>query len=281
MTDVTVVFVEVDQGDCTLAVDRSLSEGLMIDCPAGKAEEALLELAAQGAARLRVVIATHSDLDHLGGIYPVVTKFPTDLLRLNMAPVVPVDENEKKRLKAALRSIASLPYRGVAIDDARRGNEGQVGDIRWRILTPTLPQLLCAQAKGSPNHASVITHLEVGDCRFLIAGDADAAAWRQMIDGECELRATVFLFPHHGAQLDAGAGVAADELLDAVDAEVVVLSFGPSNAYGHPHVTTLTAIAARRQTFVVTPSACPVLPVQPLQTGTARFAVLDGGFGIK
>src|SRR5690242_10278291 len=120
MTDVIVVFLEVGQGDCTLVVDREASRAVMIDCPAGRQGEALAEISATGATRLALAIATHSDLDHLGGIYPVVTKVPTDLVRLNMAPVVPADPDERKRLKAALRSLASLPYRGVPICEIRK-----------------------------------------------------------------------------------------------------------------------------------------------------------------
>ncbi len=263
MRDVSVVFLDVGQGDCTIAVDHAARAGLMIDCPAGKARRALGELAAQSAERLDLVVVTHSDLDHLGGIFPVVTKFPTATIRLNEAAVLPAQPDEKKRLKAALRAISGLRYRNVELEDARRGDAGAVGNITWRVLTPTKAQLLHAQGIANPNHASVVIRLEVGDNRFLIAGDADAASWRRVIDDGQDVRAHVFLFPHHGAELAATQdGAGAEEVLEAVGADVVVLSFGVPNSYGHPHTATLDLIAAR---------------TQKMQLTTARFQVNQTG----
>jgi beta-lactamase superfamily II metal-dependent hydrolase len=276
MTDVTVVFLEVGQGDCTLAVDHTTHEAIMIDCPRGKAHRALDELVSQRAERLELVVATHSDLDHLGGIYPIVDKFPTATIRLNEATVVPADPDERKQLKAALRAISGMRHRHVNIDDARRGDLGAVGDIRWRVFAPTKAQLLHAQGIGSPNHASVVLRLEVGDHRFLIPGDADAASWRKTIDAGDDISALVFLFPHHGAELLASPHEAgADEVLDAVSPKVVVLSFGATNGNGHPHPTTLNLFAERDQTFLATQLTTPAgpFPVTPLQAGTVRFHI--------
>lgn len=263
MTDVTVVFLEVGQGDCTIAVDHGTRSAIMIDCPSGKAQRALNELALHGTERLDLVVATHSDLDHLGGIYPVVSKFPTATLRLNEATVLPADPGEKTQLTAALRAISGLRYGQTSLQDARRDDAGIVGQIHWRILTPTKAQLLHAQGSRNPNHASVVLRLEIAGQSLLIAGDADAASWRELIDGGQDLRACVLLFPHHGAELVATPnGAGADEVLDAVGPDVVVLSFGTPNAYGHPHPATLELFNARAQRFLST---------------TARFAVDGGG----
>lgn len=283
MTNVTVVFLDVGQGDCTLAVDHSSHSAIMIDCPSGKAQRALDELAMQGTERLQLVVATHSDLDHLGGIFPVVSKLPTATLRLNDATVVPADPDERKQLKAALRAISGLRHRHVSLQDARRDDTGAVGEITWRILTPTKAQLLHAQATVNPNHASVVLRLEIAGHGFLIAGDADGPSWRELIDGGHELRARVLLFPHHGAELAVtpdGAGAA--EVLDAVDPDVVVLSFGAANNYGHPHPATLELLAARAQTFLATQAgtATGPLPVSPLHAGTARFRIDEAAMTI-
>ena len=169
----------------------------MIDCPAGKAPRALAELTTQGAQRLDLVVATHSDLDHLGGIFTVVTKVPTATIRLNEASVVPAEPDDKKRLKAALRSISGLRYRHVTLEDARRGDAGAVGDITWRVLTPTKAQLqLQASAMYGPYSWCSPSRLRWPGHD---AGDANAPSWRAVIDDGQDVRAHVFLFPHHGA----------------------------------------------------------------------------------
>ena len=283
MTDVAVGFVDVGQGDCTLAVDRETGDAIMIDCPAEQGSTAIKTLDTLGAKRLKVVVVTHNDLDHFGGVFHVVTSLPTTTIRMNEATVVPADPDERKRLKAALRSISGLRYRNIEFEDARRGDADQTGDISWEILTPTKPQLLHAQGIGNANHASVVIRLDVLGHRFLIAGDADGASWRSVLDAGMDVRATVFLFPHHGAELsDSNDAAGAAEILDAIAPEFVILSFGATNCYGHPHPDTLRLLARRNQTLLAMQDQTKVGPlaVTPARVGTAIFQIDGSGLSL-
>ena len=88
MTDVVVVFLDVGQGDCTVAIDNENTNALLIDCPAGRGSDAIRALRSLGATRLSQVFISHSDMDHLGGMYEVVNSVSVDTVRVNLDSVV-------------------------------------------------------------------------------------------------------------------------------------------------------------------------------------------------
>lgn len=246
MTDVAIAFVDVGQGDCTIAVDRDEGAALIVDCPAGMHRTALSTLASLGATRVDLAVASHQHLDHLGGLYSTVTAFPTSVLSLNTVTHIPADPDERKKLRAALRAIKGLPRHGIAIDEPRRGKAGFVGDFSWEVLTPDFKQLLHAQAESRPNHASVVMKLSVAGHTILLGTDADAESWKTMSESGLDLTADVFQLPHHGGELSGPKGhMTIDVLLDLVQASLHMISVGSKNTYGHPAASTVMAIRAR------------------------------------
>lgn len=246
MTDAAIAFVDVGQGDCTIAVDRNEGAALLVDCPAGMHETALSTLTSLGATRLDLAVASHQHLDHLGGLYSVVTAFPTSILSLNTVTHIPSDPDERKKLRAALRAIRGLPRQGIAIDEPRRGMTGLIGGISWQVLTPDLDQLLHAQAESRPNHASVVMKLSVAGHTVLLGTDADGESWEAMSESGLDLTADVFQVPHHGGGLFSPEDrMTIDGLLDLVQASLHMISVGSKNTYGHPATSTVQAIRAR------------------------------------
>src|SRR6266702_1505181 len=108
MTSVLVGFLDVGQGDCTLVADAGNQQVLVIDCPAGRSKEAGSALRRVGGSRISVAFVSHSDWDHLGGVYEVVNSVGVDEVRVNLDSVVADSPRERTKLKAAQRSIAGL-----------------------------------------------------------------------------------------------------------------------------------------------------------------------------
>lgn len=243
MTDVVVAFLDVGQGDCTIAVDRPTGLGLLIDCPPGRDQQAVSALQAHGATRLQLVIASHQHLDHLGGIYSVAKAFPIEQLRVNMATHVPADPADAKKLRSALRAILGLQRQGVQLMDARAGDSGRVGELKWDILAPDLAQLIHAQSISEVNHASVVTKLTVDEFRILVSADADADSWEAIRLRGADLGADILQIPHHGASMSTSSnGFTLVDLLEGVGANLHVISVASNNRYGHPSLQTLQSI---------------------------------------
>jgi competence protein ComEC len=241
-----VVFVNVGQGDCTVAVDSVARRGILVDCPPGGPAAALRTLDAYGATRLDLALLTHGDLDHAGGMVTVLDAMPPVELRYNHDSIVSNDPSETPKLKAVLRGFLGLEKRhGVRLDGALAGLGGIVGVLRWTILSPTHGLVTEAQASGLRNRASVVVRIDVGARRFLIAGDADGEAWRRLLHvAAADLDADVFLVPHHGAELK-GKKPTLSDVLAAVGAEHHVVSVGTTNGYGHPAAATLEIVRDR------------------------------------
>jgi competence protein ComEC len=244
LSSVAVSFLDVGQGDCTIAVDLEHGNAIMFDCPESGHEVALMALEASGATSLKLALVSHQHLDHLGGIYLTVTGFPTECVRINPLTVVPKDPDEKKKLLAAMRALSGLPRRGVAFyARATTGDHGTIGGLAWDVLVPDMNQLFAAQAKQQPNHASVILRLSTDEHSVVLSADSDDESWTTLLS-QRDVKADVLQLPHHGAEFGAALGMGA--LIDAVDPSVCVISVGSSNGYGHPAASTLAAIRARR-----------------------------------
>jgi beta-lactamase superfamily II metal-dependent hydrolase len=246
VTDVLVVFLDVGQGDCTLVFDISNEEAILIDCPPRRSREAIAGLGHIGATRLSLAFASHSDLDHLGGLYEVLNSISVDEVRINLDSIVTAgDKAERTKLQAAQRAFAGLEDQGVALLPCYSGDSGHRGDVAWRALSPTHALLLLAQGRGDRNIASVILRLETAKVRVLIAGDAPAGAFaRAMNQGE-DLRADIFRLSHHGGRIDQLGGPTIGELLDEIGAQHHVISVGTGNGYGHPTLETLEELGRR------------------------------------
>ena len=240
-----VRFVDVGQGDCVVAVDKETGEGLMMDCPAGAEKRALDALNELEVTRLRVAIASHEHLDHLGGVYGVVLDVPTEKVKLNHPTTLPSDQTERKKLRAAIRAIHGLPRKGISVESALAGETGNIGAVRWRIMAPDVPQLLHAGGSSKPNHGSVVLRLSVDDAHVIASSDADGESWAAMAARAEPMLAEVLQIPHHGGEfLSGGTQWTLGSVARRVGAKYHVVSVGSANLYGHPAPSTLATLRA-------------------------------------
>jgi beta-lactamase superfamily II metal-dependent hydrolase len=244
--NVTLMFLDVGQGNCTLAIDHAAAMAVLIDCPSGRGRHVADLIRGSGASSIGLACVSHSHWDHLGGMYEAIRACRTYELRYNLDSVVPSGVTEARKLKGARISFAGLEDEGVKLSPAYGGDAGQVGDIGWTFISPTHRELTAAQGYGDPNYSSVVVRLEVGSIRALVTGDADGRTWRRIFDRGEDVSADIFQLPHHGAELAPGpdrAGI--EEILDAVGASHHIISVGTTNSYGHPAYDTLRALGLR------------------------------------
>jgi competence protein ComEC len=247
MRKAEVRFVDVGQGDCVIAVDSETGEGLMMDCPAGGEERALAALDELKVSRLRVAIASHEHLDHLGGVYGVVTAVPTEKVKVNAPVTIPQDLTERKKLRAAVRAIQGLPRKGVTLETALAGESGTAGRLHWRIMAPDNAQQLAASASSNPNHGSVVLRISHGPASVIASSDADGGSWDAMATRGEALSAEVLQIPHHGGEFSAGGTQwTLSRVLDQANAAYHVVSVGSANTYGHPSESTLATVQSER-----------------------------------
>jgi competence protein ComEC len=215
----SVLACDVGQGDAVFV--RSAGVVALIDT--GPEPEPLAAcLSRIGIDRIDLLVLTHFDLDHVGGIAAVTGRVG----RVLHGPVVTAGD------AAVLDELTSA---GAERSSASAGMHGSLGEAAWRIVWPR-PD---SAAFPSGNDASVVIDIGGGGVpSALFLGDLSAAPQRALgaaesLDGSYE----VVKVAHHGsADQDAG-------LYDDIDADVALFTVGAENDYGHPRAETLAMLA--------------------------------------
>ena len=208
--------LDVGQGQCLLLQDAGRT--FLVDCggdrDAEAADLAAQTLLSQGITRLDGVIVTHMDRDHAGGIGHLLSRVDTDLL------VLPPEQPAQP---IATKGQVIYAAQDLALAFA---------DTRIRILTPTYP--------GNANENSLCILFDGEKCAILITGDRNAFGERLLLRQRRLPKVDVLIAGHHGA-----ANATCQELLDAVQPDIVCISAGKDNPYGHPNPDTLSRLAAQ------------------------------------
>jgi len=224
-----VLFFDVGQGDAALV---STPEGrhVLVDTgphspSGGAAEFSLLPyLERWGIHRLDDVIITHSDEDHLGGL-------PTLLREVSVGRVVHNGRPADTELYAETRRL--LDRKEVSQRTVRRGDTLAISpSVRAQVLSP--PRNPARRGIEGKNNASVVFHLGYGEVDFLLPGDVESGAERDLVRTYGgQLASRVVKVPHHGSTTSSSPDfVRAVSGADGTPHAVV--SVGQSEQYGMP-----------------------------------------------
>ncbi len=171
----------------------------------------------QGRSQIDYVVATHADADHVQGLEDVVDNFHVGKAIFGRAS--PSD----RELDVL---FARLQRNEIVVERVRRGGDLNIGEVRVEILSP-VGSLTAARA--SDNDQSLVLRIVYGSQSFLLTGDVEAAAERQMLTSGT-ISSTVVKIPHHGSKTSSTA-----EFVNAVNAKYAVVSAGRRSQFGHPH----------------------------------------------
>lgn len=264
MNEITVSFVDVGQGDCTIIVDPN-GLGMLIDCPEGADKIAVQELDLQKCTSLRAAIVTHSDQDHAGGLLDVLERLAErfdgnvyfNIDSLQATPVAGPDYRIEGRKRRAflLRVREYLPRfrwaQAPSLDQAQGPDLEQIGMIHWRFAWPEYGNVVQAWITGNPNLASAIVVVSAFGKNIIISGDAPLSAWESIADSLP--RGSTVRWPHHGGRVSTGDQLAAQErLFEICKPTRVIVSVGSNNSFGHPFEQFFTARQASGARLVCT-----------------------------
>ena len=220
-----VTFFEIDRGHMTL-IETPTGNRVLID--GGRdAEEAVRKLESHlpfWDRSLDLVLLTHPDVDHVGGLQAVMERLDVGLLMES-----PVDH--QSQTYAAWRNIADAhPNRTVA-------DPGQVVALDQGVA---LHVLLARRDTGlSINDASVVTKLTYGGVSMLLPGDISRISEHILLESGVDLSSTVLQVPHHGSDTSSTAA-----FLQAVDPAFAIVQVGNRNPFGHPSPEVMSRLGA-------------------------------------
>lgn len=212
--DWTVASCDVGQGDAL--VIRSAGRFALIDLgPDPKLLKDCLDRL--GISKVDLLILSHFDLDHVGGIGAITS-------RVGVAIVGPTSGQHDESV------LSQLEDGGAIVQEAAAGMRGSLGALDWTILWP----IERTRGLDPGNTSSVViefhpkTDCESGCFSSLFLGDLDAESQLRLLGENTVSEFDVVKVAHHGSadQLD--------ELYAQIRAKVAIISVGAGNDYGHP-----------------------------------------------
>lgn len=222
LRNLTVHVLDVGQGDSIL-ID---SDGSTMLIDAGIPEmgaRVKSYLKSCGIARINVLVGTHPDSDHIGGMPVILRNFSVGTL---IFPHVQSNTDAFERFVDAIRTA------GLRITAPTPGLTFRLGKSVCTVLAPV------ESAYADDNDMSVVIRLTYGMRTFLFAGDAGSASEADMLREGRSLRADVLKVGHHGSETST-----TDAFLKAVAPEYAAISVGAGNSYGLPAASTLQKLA--------------------------------------
>ncbi len=213
----TIDFVDVGQGDAVVIVTAD-DTVLLLDGgtePAGR-DQLIPHLERLGINRIDIVIATHPHADHIGGLIPVLERFPVGQVYA---------DGQLHTTRTYERFLEAILTRGIPFYLARAGNLLTVPGIdRVEFLHPTDDFL------EGLNDNSVVVRLEHAGVQVLFTGDLETAGEQALLNRGANAAADVLKVGHHGSRTST-----TEPFLAAVDPSYAIISAGAGNRYGHPH----------------------------------------------
>jgi competence protein ComEC len=227
--------MDVGQGLCVVVI---APDGHTLVADGGRSGERMEQyiipyLREHGVTRVDYVVSTNPDQDHLGGLERLLQLLPVGAW---VDPVVPNTNLTYARELELVQATGITPIR------ARRGGMLDMGpDVTAQLLWPVDPLLLDGTTP-SHNDNSVVLKLTFGRVSFIISGDIEEPAERQLVDldSDAALHADVLVVGHHGSKTSSSA-----DWLDAVAPSVALIGVGLNNEYGHPHDEVLQRLRYR------------------------------------
>jgi competence protein ComEC len=236
-----LVLLDVGQGDAILLHDTESNSALIVDCALKGARRARSYLRDHAIDDVLGVVVTHLDTDHYAGIPELMRTVTPKTVAMNM---IKGFRDSHPSLQAFVVQMAGQHRKkNFAILAPRNGDTlgDESGAIHVQFLAPTDAEKFAAQQKNDANGASTVARVRVGGLVALLPSDSPATRWRRLIDDyPQEMRADVFVLPHHGGPL-SNDDVPLETILDHVGPRVIAISVGARNSYGHPDLTVLRA----------------------------------------
>lgn len=222
-----VTYLNVGQGDSLLVRGPDGFDILIDGGKTNAGPTVVAYLRQQGMQDLDVMLASHNDADHIGGLL--------DVLAMNDIPVLEVLYNGYPADSDLYRDFATAAANeGAPLQAAQYPLELDWGQTRAYILNPISGLV----GDVDQNNASVVVLLVYGAQRLLFPGDLEAAGEAQVLARGTPIAAQVLKVGHHGSDSSTSP-----DFLAAVQPTEAVISVG-ENSYGHPSEEVLARLQA-------------------------------------
>ncbi|MCK5123483.1 MAG: MBL fold metallo-hydrolase [Candidatus Pacebacteria bacterium] len=220
-----IIFLDVGQGDAMM-INTLGDTQILVDGGDGKdILNKLGEYLPFYDRKIELVIMTHPDKDHIGGLVEVLKYYEVEQIL----------ETGIKCEKAICEEWDKLiEEKNIPVKYAQFGQRIKVGNIEMTVLYP-FENLKDKEIKNS-NDASIVLRLVVNSeqglqpesVEILLTGDAGFPVENDLIYQNINIESKILKVSHHGSKYGTSS-----EFLKSVKPEKAIISVGKNN-YGHP-----------------------------------------------
>lgn len=224
-----VAFLDVGQGD-SIFIEAPNGKQILIDGgPDNKVLSKLGDVMPLGDRSIDMIIATHADSDHVGGLPAVLDLYQVSMILENGA-------TSKTKIYQALED--EITTKKIKKEIAKRGMKIMLDDEKNIYLEILFPDRDISSLDS--NDGSIVGKLVYGNESFMLTGDAtnyteNIITWNETPE---TLHSNILKLGHHGSRTSNSY-----LWLQKVNPEEAIISAGLNNRYGHPHQETLDRLA--------------------------------------
>lgn len=248
-----LTFLSVGQGDCTIFRDGPytvlIDAGPKTDIVDAGERLVLPALRKMGVREIDLLIITHPDTDHIGGLPTIAKKFP-------IGKVIVADHFRHHPELVKILRDASLPT--AKVEFLGQATETRLGDFTLHMDRPSWKSTL------SDNDGSLFAWIGNGKSSAVLTGDASIETEAMMIRRR-SWKAQIARIGHHGSYTSTS-----DAWIEHVDPQTAIISCGRDNSYGHPHQQILDRLEKHK-----------VKTLRTDRDGTLRFKATPDGFKLE
>jgi competence protein ComEC len=233
-----VAFLDVGQGDA-IYIEAPNGKQMLVDGgPDAKLLSSLAKVMPFADRSIDMVVETHPDTDHIGGLPQLLDNYKVTNILENGAT------SDSKTFSALKEKISEDKINKII---ARRGMRiilDAEKNIYFDILFPDRDVL-----NLDSNDGSIVGKLVYGNNSFMLTGDATLYTENQIEwnENESTLQSDVLKLGHHGSRTSSSI-----LWLEKVNPKVAIVSAGKDNKYGHPHQETLDRLSSLHIPFLST-----------------------------
>lgn len=170
----------------------------------------------RGIGRLDLLVVSHLDSDHSGGVASVLRAMP------NTPVVTSIDPGHT--MFAATSTVRRCTDQMELSPDV--SSDPRATDVQLRFLHPTAADFTAAR---STNAMSCVLLAQLGDVRVLLAGDIPSRQEAELLARESIGPVTLLGAPHHGSRHSSS-----EAFVEALRPRWIVFQAGYRNRFGHP-----------------------------------------------
>ena len=183
-----------------------------------------------GVKKLEFLLLTHQDYDHIGSALDVLKRYDVGVV---------YDNGVEHTSKTYENLMAYLVEEDINYTIVRDGDKvtSPWSEVMIEVVSP--PQdLIYSGKKADVNENSIVLKVTYGSVSYLLTGDAEEKAEEYILSTKADIDADILKAGHHGSSSSS-----TKSFLAKVTPDVITISCGEDNDYGHPHIEPLENFA--------------------------------------